>query len=147
MRRIDAADERVKTMAEGNKKAFDSARSAVYVMDPIEDVCIAGGLVMPPNERGTHDTATDLEDPLYDERLTIELEDAFIKGVDAFGVKVPLAIVKRDGRAFVVDGRQRLRAARIVNRARIARGELPMKVKCDIVRSDDTALLGTMILL
>jgi hypothetical protein len=134
-------------MAEGNKKAFDAARSSFYSMDPIRDIVIAGGLVLPKDEQGEHDTDEDQTDALYDERLHMPLDEDFTKGVDAFGVRVAIIISKRDGRPFVIDGRQRVRAARKINRQREKRGEVPLMVKCDVHRTDDAGLLGTMILL
>jgi ParB-like chromosome segregation protein Spo0J len=56
---------------------------------------------------------------------------------------VPIIIAKRDDVAVVVDGRHRVRAARIVNRRRKARGEAPLSIECKIVRGTESSLAET----
>lgn len=136
-------------MGGANKKAFDTGRSSMYVMDPIKDLAIAGALNdefgIPKEQLGELDTECDRSDPLYNMDLGEPIDEDFISNIDAYGVMTPIKICKRDDMAFVVFGRSRVRAARVVNRRRKARGEPPITVKCDIVRGPDALLMGNMI--
>ncbi len=117
-----------------SKKAFDFARNSVYSVDP-EELVIYG-----------LDTAGDNTDhPLHDERINLPLEEPFIANIDAYGVMQTVLITKIDGKPFLVDGRQRVRAARIVNERRKKRGEPTIKVQCTIRSDGDAGLLGAMI--
>ena len=131
--------------AKASKKAFDFERTSMYVADPME-LCIVGGQDLPPGERGPLDTDNDnLAHPLYDERIDLPLTEEFILNVNAYGVLVPISICKIDGLACVVAGRQRVRAARVVNARRKKSGEAPLKIECKIQRTNENRLLGVMI--
>jgi hypothetical protein len=118
-------------------------------MDPIKDIAIAGALNgefgLPKEELGDHDTTCDESHPLYDKRLIEALDKPFINNIDAFGVMSPIKIAKIGEIAFVVFGRRRVRAARVVCRQRAKRGEPMLTVKCDIIRGPDTLLMGNMV--
>lgn len=54
---------------------------------------------------------TDKANPLYDERVTMELDETFVLSIMAHGVLEPV-LIRRNGDFFeVVDGRQRVRGA------------------------------------
>lgn len=128
------------------KRSFDFKRTDQYLCDPIRDLCIIGGATMPINEQGLLDTSAQPSHALHDPRITMPLADPFVRNIAALGVQVPIIIVKLDDVACVVDGRQRVRAARVVNRLRESRGEAPLTVPCIVKRvKDETALLTTMI--
>lgn len=122
-------------------------RGNLYMYDPETDLAIAGGKVIKNrDEHGDLDTSEDEDDELYDERLHIELDEPFVKNVDAFGVHTAIVIVKRNGVPFVVAGRRRVRAARRVNHARDKTGQPRMRVPATILRTnDETRLMGNMI--
>lgn len=128
-----------------SKKAFDFSRGNMYVVDPL-DVRIVGGLGLPPQERGPLDTDADVAHPLYDPRLDkIDISDEEVANTDAFGVIEAIEIAKYDEVATVVNGRTRIRRARLVNIARKKRGEPALKVNAILVRGDDTRLMGVML--
>lgn len=132
-----------------NKKAFELGRDSVYVAEPISDLCIVGGKgILPDDEAGDLDTMWELGMSLRDQRrLKRPLEPEFKANVAFHWVKVPIIIAKINDVATVVVGRRRVRAARIVNRARIARGETPLKIRCVMQRdTSSTSLLATMVL-
>ncbi len=132
-----------------SKKAFDLSRDSIYVAEPITELCLVGGqnpeFKLPEDQWGDLDTEADDTHALYDERLSLPLSEEFIANIDAYGVLVPILIAKVDGLACVVAGRQRVRAARVVNRRRKARGEPLIKIRCAVRRSNDSGLLGAMI--
>lgn len=132
------------------KKGFDLSRDSVYVAHP-DELRIIGGNVLPEGQRGPLDTDHKLgEHDLYDERLTaVDVTDAEVANIDAYGVIEPIVIAKdpTDGEPIVVDGRGRVRRARLANARRAARGEPPVKIKCVVIRSTGTRLMGAMIAL
>ncbi len=119
-------------------------RSTMYLFDPM-DIAIIGGLDLPEAERGPLDTATDKANALYDERLKLKLTPEWIANIEAFGVKETINVAKLAGVLYVVNGRQRLRAARVANAARTAKGVPPLKVPCLLTRTDDVGLLREMV--
>lgn len=132
--------------AVANKRSFDFKRTDHFLCDPVEDLCIVGGLVLPVDQRGALDTEEDESHALHDPRLHLPLAEAFCKNIDAFGVQQPITIVKLNDVACVVDGRQRVRAARVVSGWRASRGEPGPKVPCVIKRvKDGTSLLASMV--
>jgi len=138
-------------MASNNKKAFDLKRDSVYVADPINDLCILGGTVIPSkDEHGVLDTEPTADMPLKDlRRLKKPLSVQFRNNIFARGVNTPITIVKIDDMAVVVTGKRRVRALRAANRKRIEEGveeKLLPKVRCVIQRdASPLALAATMI--
>lgn len=129
-----------------SKKAFDLSRNSIYVADPQDLRIVGGGKLLDGPERGKLDTVDDPSHPLWDgERLEEPLTEAFIANVDAFGVIVPIVISKDDDAPTVVAGRQRVRAARVVNARRAKRGEPLITVECKMRRTDGNGLMGAMI--
>lgn len=120
-------------------------RGNLYSYHPSE-LRIIGGLALPEAERGEHDTIVEPTDPLYDERIGLVLEESFIANIDALGVTTPIKVAKLDGFVTVIVGRQRVRAARIVNQRRSARGEPPLMISATLEPSrDGTRLMSIMI--
>lgn len=89
---------------------------------------------------------TDKSDPLYDERVTMPLDQALVANIAHFGVLEPVLCTKRgtreDGtsRILVVAGRQRVRAARAANEELKARGEAQVMVPVIMKRAEDSEL-------
>lgn len=92
----------------------------------------------------------DKSHPLYDERIHMPLPEALVRSVAAQGVLEPV-IVRRNGEAEdgtpvveVVDGRQRVRAAREANK-RKGKGEPPILVPAVMKRGDEGDAFGVMV--
>lgn len=94
------------------KQAFDAKRGVLFSFDP-DDVT----LIMDP------------KDPLYDARVELPLKAGFVANVRARGVIVPIVVYKRDGVPIVIDGRQRVKAAREANVQLRAEGLEPLMIK------------------
>lgn len=101
-------------------QAFSGPRVNGFLLEP-ESLVIVGIDTPRYDAQGN-------EHPRYDERVECPLREEFVLNVMALGVKKNILVTKVDGRAFVVDGRQRVRAAREANKRLVARGELPMRV-------------------
>lgn len=121
-------------------------RGNLYSYDPA-DLCIVGGKTLPADQQGPNDTDVDPADPLHDERVALTMEEPFILNIDAFGVKTPITVVKRNGIPTVVVGRQRVRAARLVNVRRAKTGQPLIRIDAvlESSRTDGTRLMGAMI--
>jgi ParB family chromosome partitioning protein len=88
--------------------------------------------------------------PLYDDRVNMPVSEPLVRSIAAQGVLEPV-VVRRNGEAEdgtpiieVVDGRQRVRAARAVN-ARKANGDPPVLVPAVIRRGDEGDAFGAMV--
>jgi ParB family chromosome partitioning protein len=94
------------------KQAFDSAkRGVIFSFDPDEVVLIV-----------------DPKHPLYDVRIELPLKAGFVENVAARGVITPIVVRKIDGKPIVIDGRQRVKAAREANVRRRAEGLEPIQI-------------------
>ena len=84
--------------------------------------------------------------PLYDERVHDPLEETFIRNVEFHGIIQPVSISRdpETGIVYVVAGRQRVRAAREVNRRRSERGDPPLFVPTTIQKVFDGARLAAV---
>jgi hypothetical protein len=132
-------------MAKANNNRV-AKKSDVWLIDPSE-ICIVGGAgVLKDDEAADIDTAEDVTHPLYDERVRLKLDPAMVLNVEAFGVIKPVVIARLDGVDCAVDGRRRIRSARVVNALRKARGEKDkVMVPCVVRRTDQAGLTGAMI--
>lgn len=78
------------------------------------------------------DTADGSEHQLWDERIKRPIDEAMVLNIMELGVREPIVVVvqgKGDDRiAAVVDGRQRVRHARVANDRLVKRGEPPLQV-------------------
>jgi ParB family chromosome partitioning protein len=91
------------------------------------------------------DTAATTEDTLYDERIDLDVDINLVKNIMVYGVQQPVLVRAEDGDVIVVDGRQRVRAAREANKQFRAAGEVEVKVPVLSVRGDDRRVTGIMI--
>ena len=103
-------------------QAFDAPRSSVFNMTP-EELVIVGIDVPDRDEQGNPHF-------LKDERVKLPLNPEFIANVMALGVKENIIITKIGEKGYVIDGRQRVRAAREANIRLKALGEPMMRVPC-----------------
>lgn len=92
------------------------------------------------------DTESDASnDPLFDERIFLDANENLVRNILKYGVQMPI-LVRVDGqRVFVVDGRQRVRAARIAAQRQEESGEARLKVPVIHVSGDDQRVQGIMI--
>lgn len=143
---MTATEETTSSEPKRSRTAFDFSRATAFSCDPITELCIVGGRgVLDSEESGELDTKEDKAHALYDERVRDKLDEMEIANIDAYGVLQAVTIVKIDGVACVVDGRRRVRMARIVNRRRKKRGDAPLSVPAMVRRSDEKSMLGEMI--
>ena len=103
-----------------SKTAFEGKRINGFWVKP-EDLVIVGIDVDEKDEDGNQHF-------LYDERVEMPLSEEFVKNVAALGVKKNVLVTKIDGKGYVVDGRQRVRAARAANTLLAAQGEPAIRV-------------------
>lgn len=113
-----------------SKQAFDAKRLTGWWLTP-EEIEIIG-----------LDTDDGPEHPLYDDRIKLPLEEAFIANIDEHGIHTPIKIRKNGDKAQCVFGRQRIRAAREVNKRRAERNELPVLVPCTKEQAEERRLMA-----
>lgn len=113
-------------MAKRRKQTIDAPRGTVFKVWPEELVIVA-----------------DKDDPLYDERIELPLDERFVHNIMWRGVMQPVAITK-DKR--VVYGRQRVRGAIEANKRLKQQGKEPMRIKAEVYRgTNDTDLFGVIV--
>ena len=89
---------------------------------------------------------TDGEDhPLYDERCFLETNENLVKNILVYGIQQPVIVRKEAGRTYVVDGRQRVKAARVAAGMASSAGEYAIKVPVREARGDDSRMGGIMV--
>jgi ParB family chromosome partitioning protein len=101
-----------------------------YLLDP-NDLCIVG-------IDSTDDSLGFLSDP----RNELPLPDEFIKNIMVYGVASPVVATKIGDKLVVVDGRQRVKAAREANRRLIEEGKAPQRIKVLPRKGQDFELFG-----
>lgn len=108
------------------KQLFTNAkRSVIFMMRP-QDLIVV----------------TDKAHPLYDERVELPLDERLVTSISARGVINPIVVRRNpDGKAEVVDGRQRARAAQEV----VKRFKKAILVPCVNRPGEDTDLVGTSV--
>ncbi len=96
---------------------------------------------------------TDPKHPLFDERALKAPSPSFVKNIERFGIKTPIQI-RNNGKddagkpvIEVVDGRQRVMAARMVNEANGWTDDQKMLVPCVMWRGEDKDTALTMVFL
>ena len=107
------------------KQVFNAQRKTVFMMDP-SDVVIIG-----------IDTDDGPEHPLWDNRIKLEVPVEFVDNVAMEGVLQTIDVAKIGESAVVVNGRQRVRAARVANETLKSLGQELIKVPVMVVQSDE----------
>ncbi len=87
----------------------------------------------------------DESSPLVDERAALPIDENLVRNIMVYGVIQPATIRMEAGKMFVVDGRQRVKAARVAVGRQSEAGEFTTKVPCITVSGDDTRVGGIMI--
>lgn len=116
------------------RQALDAPRKQYFLLDPNVDLIIIG-----------LDTKDGEEHALYDPRIKLPIDKNLVKNIAAIGVKKPVLVRKNGDLIEVVDGRQRVRAAREANLTLEVEGKEPVRVPCIIERGDDHDLFGILI--
>jgi ParB family chromosome partitioning protein len=120
-------------MSGGSKQALEGSRLNAFLMDP--DALMIVGL----------DTDDGVEHTLYDERTLDPIDESLVKNMMVYGNIEPV-IVRKDGvRVEVVDGRQRVRAAREANKRLLREGATPINVKVMLEKGGDERMIAVMI--
>ncbi len=91
------------------------------------------------------DTDDRHEHPLFDERVFLPIDENLVKNIIVYGIQVPVLVRQEAGTTIVIDGRQRVRAARkAAGNANMA-GEYGVKVPILPKSVDDKRVQGIMI--
>lgn len=91
------------------------------------------------------DTEANADDPLYDERVNLPLDESMVLNIMALGVLNPVSVARDGDNLFVVDGRQRVRATREAAKRQQALGEIPTMLPVIEVKGNDNRLASVMI--
>ncbi len=83
--------------------------------------------------------------PLNDSRVHFEVDPNLVKNILAYGIQVPIIVRKEAGKTYVVDGRQRVKAARVIAEMQEEAGEHVINVPCIEVQAEDGRVGGIMI--
>lgn len=89
---------------------------------------------------------TDPLSPLYDERHKLAVDENLVKNINYHGILEPVLVRKNPetGVVEVVAGRQRVKAAREINRRRREEGGEPLFVPTIVRRGDDASVTSAM---
>lgn len=118
-----------------SKKALDAPTVTGFLVDP-EKVLIID----------------DKQHVLYDQRIEKPITEAFVRSIERFGVKQPIKLRKNGNDPTgepileVVFGRRRIRAARLANQRRAAKGQEPILVKAFLDRGSDGDMAIEMVI-
>ena len=115
------------------KQAIEGNRLNAFGLDP-DDVVIVG-----------LDDQSGEEHALYDERVNLPLDEALVRNIMVFGVLEPILVRKNGTFVEVVDGRQRVRAAREANVRLREQGCEPVHVPAMVRRGDNAQIMGVML--
>jgi ParB family transcriptional regulator, chromosome partitioning protein len=91
------------------------------------------------------DTDDRHEHPLFDERVFLPVDENLVKNIIVYSIQQPVLVRKEAGKTLVVDGRQRVRAARKAASTQSSQGEYSVKVPIRDVKADDKRVQGIMI--
>ena len=65
--------------------------------------------------------------PLNDERATWDVDEPMVKNIMVYGIQQPVLVRREAGKIYVVDGRQRVKAARTAASRQDGAGEFSTK--------------------
>jgi ParB family chromosome partitioning protein len=91
------------------------------------------------------DTPDDESHPLYDERAMLPVDDNLVKNILFYGIQMPVIVRKEAGTVYVVDGRQRVKAARVAAGRASQAGEYAVRVPVKEARGNDGRMTGIMV--
>lgn len=114
-----------------SKQALQGKRIDVFMMEPT-DLTIVG-----------LDTDDGPENPLWDERINLKVSEAMVNNMMLLGVLETVLVTKVNGSPVVIDGRQRVRAAREANKRFAAVGsDKHILVPCMVRKGGELSLVG-----
>lgn len=90
------------------------------------------------------DTDDSMDHAMADERVNYDIDPAFVENIIVMGVLLPVSVREQDGKLFVVDGRQRVMAAREANR-RLAEMGVSDRVSVPVTTHGNIGANDTMI--
>lgn len=91
------------------------------------------------------DTDDTDDHPLFDERVFLPVNEALVKNIMVYGIQQPVIVQKSYGNVCVVDGRQRVRAAREAKQRQAEAGEYEVKVPTREAKGTDDRVMGIMV--
>jgi ParB family chromosome partitioning protein len=91
------------------------------------------------------DTEDDETHPLWDARINLPIDESLVRNILVYGIQMPVLIRQEAGKAYVIDGRQRVRAAREAASRQSAAGEAPVRVPVRKVQGEDGRVVGIMV--
>jgi ParB family chromosome partitioning protein len=115
------------------KSAIDAKRVNGFALDP-NDITIIG-----------LDTDDGPDHPLFDERIKLPVNEPLALNIRVNGVIEPVQCRKNGDTIEVVNGRQRVRAARLANEMNRKEGLEPILVTVVLRRGADESMMGVMI--
>jgi ParB family chromosome partitioning protein len=83
--------------------------------------------------------------PLYDERVHMDVDESLVRNIMVHGVIEPVVVAKIDGKPVVVDGRQRVKAAKAASERLEREGGKPVLVPCVVRRGGEGVLFGVSV--
>lgn len=125
-----------------NNKALPYRSKEIFAIPPEHPHLTIIGL-------DTDDTAATHD--LWDKRIKLPISQALVDNIALNGVEKAVLVAKngkRDDNSFileVIDGKQRTRAARVVNQQRAKQGLPPIEIPCSIRRGDGATLRRVML--
>lgn len=122
----------------GGQQAFDGARKSIFYLDPADDKIRIVGYDVPTSDKLAH---------FYDERAMDPPDESMARNIMVYGVTEPIIVNKLDGIGYVVDGRQRLKAARLANKLLLKEGKKESLIRIPVLvrRGAKHDLYGVMI--
>jgi ParB/RepB/Spo0J family partition protein len=87
----------------------------------------------------------DRDHALFDERVFLPVDESLVRNIMVYGIQQPVNVRLEEGKLYVVDGRQRVRAAREAAKRMTGAGEQTIKVPARVTRGDDARVAGIMI--
>lgn len=91
------------------------------------------------------DTDDREEHPLFDERAFHEVDNNLVANILVYGIQRAVLVRREAGNIYVVDGRQRVKAARVAAERAAGAGEYAVKVPVRDTRGDDNRIAGIMV--
>lgn len=111
-----------------SKTAFDAPRANMYMVDPSDLTII-----------------TNKEDPLYDSRVELPVEESMVLNIMSKGILQNIRVAKRGEKRVVVTGRQRVKAAIEANKRLKREGKETVRVPVVLATGDESDQFGVMI--
>lgn len=115
------------------KQALEGTRLNAFGMDP-NDLTIVG-----------LDTDDGPSNPLWDKRIDLPVDEALVRNIMVYGVQEPVLVRKNGDVPEVIDGRQRVRAAREANKRLEKAGSDIVRIPVMVRTGNDGHVFGVMV--